>query len=102
MKLCTKCGVGNHSLEGFQTMLEKMINIKNVNVLSSVPKCDVVKTKNLQIVTQQDTKNGIENPHITKFNNKDDYPNLTEHKQLYNNVARIFQEIVAQEDSDKV
>ena len=79
-----------------------MINIKNVNVLSSVPKCDVVKTNNLHIVTRQDTKNGIENPQTTKLKNNDNHPNPTEQKKLYNNTTTIFQELTAQENIDKV
>ena len=72
-------------------MLEKIINKNNVNIMSSVPKCDIVKTKNLQNVTRQCTKTGIDNPQITKLNNKDDYPNPTKKKKLYNNIGRIFQ-----------
>ena len=39
-------------------MLEKINKKKNVNVFSSVQKCDVIHTKNLQIVTRQGTKIG--------------------------------------------
>ena len=63
-------------------MLEKINNKKNVNVLSSVQKCDVVRTKNLQIVTHQGTKTSMDNPKISKVKNKDDYPNPVIQKQL--------------------
>ena len=39
-------------------MLKKINKNKNVNVLPSVQKCDVIHTKNLQIVTRQGTKVG--------------------------------------------
>ena len=38
LKFCTHCGVGDHSLEDCPTMLEKINNKKNVNVLSCVQK----------------------------------------------------------------
>ena len=51
-------------------MLEKIYNKKNINLLSSVRKCDIVQTKNLQIVTRQGTKIGMENPQISKIKSK--------------------------------
>ena len=56
-------------------MLEKINKKKNVNVLSSVQKCDVIRTNNLQIVTRQGTKIGNDNRRISKIKNKDDYSN---------------------------
>ena len=56
-------------------MFEKINNKKNVNVLSSVQKCYVVRIKNLQIGTHQSTKTGMDNPKISKVKNKYDYPN---------------------------
>ena len=100
LKFCTSCGVGDHSLEDFPTMLEEINNKKNVNVLSSVKKCDVVRTKKLRIVTRQGTKTGMDNPKINKVKNQDDYPNLVVQKQLYNDAMNIFQEIAAQEVND--
>ena len=47
-------------------------------------KCDVICTKNLQIVTRQGTKTGNDNPRISKIKNKDDYPIPIKQKQLYN------------------
>ena len=57
LKFCTHCGVGDHSLEDFPTMLEKINTKKNVNVLSCVQKNDVINTKKIHIVTRQGTKN---------------------------------------------
>ena len=76
-------------------MHEKFNNKKNVNVFSSVKKCDVIRTKNLQIVTRQGTKIGTDNPQIRKIRNKDNYPNPAKQKQLYNNASHIFQELAA-------
>ena len=81
-------------------MLEKINNKKNVNVLSSVQKCDVVRTKNLQIVTHLGTKIGMDNPKISKVKNKYDYPNPVVQKQLYDDAMNIFQELVVQEVND--
>ena len=48
-------------------MLEKINKKKNVNVLSCVQKSDVIRAKNLQIVTRQGTKTGSDNPRISKI-----------------------------------
>ena len=72
-------------------MLEKINKNKNVNVLSSVQKCDVIRTKILQIGTMKGTKIGNDNPRISKIKKKYDYPNLVIQKQLYNNASSIFQ-----------
>ena len=61
-------------------MLEKINKNKNVNVLSCVQKYDVIRTKNLQIVTRQGTKNGSDNPRISKIKSKDDYPDPIKQK----------------------
>ena len=67
LKFCTSCGVGDHSLEDFPTMLDKINKKKNVNVLSCIQKHDVINTKNLHIVTRQGTKIGSDNPRINKI-----------------------------------
>ena len=51
-------------------MLKNISNKKNVNIFSSVQKIDVVRTKNLQIVTRQGTKTITDNPKISKIKNK--------------------------------
>ena len=73
-------------------MLDKINKKKNVNVLSSIQKHDVIHTKNLHIVTQQGTKIRNDNPHIRKIKEKNDYPNPTKQKQLYNDASNMFQE----------
>ena len=81
-------------------MLEKISNKKNVNVLFSVRKCYIVETKNLQIVTWQGTQIGTDNPEISKIEIKEYYPNLDEHKQLYNDASNIFKELTTHEEND--
>ena len=93
LKFCTICGVGDHSLEDCPTMLGKINEKKNVNVLPSVQMCDVIPTKNLQIVIRQGTKIGNDNPRISKTKNKDDYPNPIIQNKLYNDASNIFQEL---------
>ena len=63
--------------------------------MSSIQKCDVIHTKNLQIVTRQGTKIGNDNPKISKIKKKDVYPNPIIQKQLYNDALNIFQELSA-------
>ena len=77
-------------------MLEKINNKRNLNVLSSVKKCDVVRTKNIQIVTRQGTRTGMDNTKFIKIKNKEDYPNPAIQKQLYNDASNIFQELASQ------
>ena len=81
-------------------MLEKINNKKNVNVLSSVQKCDIIQTNKLQIVTKQGTKIRRDNPQISKIKSKEDYPNPSEQKRLYNDASNIFQELAAHEEND--
>ena len=78
-------------------MLEKINNKMNVNVLSSVQKCDIVQTKNLQIVTWKGTNFGMDNTQISKIKSREDYPNPMEQKRLYNDASNIFQELAAHE-----
>ena len=83
LKFCTSCGVGDHSLEDFPTMLEKINKKKNVNVLSCVQKNDVINIKNLHIVTRQGTKTRSDNPIISKIKEKNVYPDPLKEKQKY-------------------
>ena len=76
-------------------MLKKINDKKSVNVLSSFQKCDVIRTKNLQIVTRKGTKICTDNPQVGKIINKDHYPNLDKQKKLYNDASHIFQELAA-------
>ena len=73
-------------------MIDKINKKKNVNVLSCVQKHDVINTKNLHIVTQQGTKNGNDNPCISKIKEKNDYPNPAKQNKLYNDATNIFKE----------
>ena len=68
--------------------------------LSCVKKCDIVRTKNLHLVTRQGTKTGGDNPRISKIKDKNEYPNPIKQKQLYNDVSSMFQEFARQEDVD--
>ena len=54
--------MGDHSLEDYPTILEKINKNTNFNVLSCVQKCDIIRTKNLQVVTRQGMKTGNDNP----------------------------------------
>ena len=90
--------MGDHSLEGCPTKLDKINKKKNVNVLSCVKKCDIIHTKNLHVVPRQGTKTGNDNPRISKIKNNDDYPNPIKQKQLYNDASSMFQEFTQQEE----
>ena len=81
-------------------MLDKINKNKSVNVLSCVQKHDVINTKNLHIVTWQGTKIGNDNPCIRKIKEKNDYPNPTKQKKLYNNASNMFKDFARQEEVD--
>ena len=59
--------MGDHLLEDYPTTLEKIIKKKSVNALLCVQKCDIIRTKNLHVVTRQGTKTGNDNPRIIKI-----------------------------------
>ena len=69
-----------------------------MKVLLCVQKSDVIRTKNLHIVTRQGTKIGNDNPRICKIKSKDDYPDLVKQKQLYNDASNMFQEFARYEE----
>ena len=81
-------------------MLDKINKKKNFNVLSCVQKHDVMNTKNLHIVTRQGTQIGNDNSRISKIKEKNDYPNPTKQKQLYNDATYMFKELPRQEEAD--
>lgn len=58
LKFCTKCGVGDHSLEYCSIMLEKIMSKRNVNHLLWVQRNDVINTKSIWIITEQGTMVG--------------------------------------------
>ena len=68
--------------------------------MSCVKKSDIIRTKNLHIVTRQGMKTGGDNPRISKIKDKNEYPNPIKQKQLYNDVSSMFQEFARQEDVD--
>ena len=86
------CGVGDHSLEDFPTMLEKINTKKNVNVLSCVQKNDVINKKKLYIVTQQGTKIGSDNLRISKIKEKNVYLDPLKEKQTYKEATNVIEE----------
>ena len=92
--------MGDHSLEDCPTIIDKINKKKNVNVLSCVQKSDIVRTKNLHIVTRQGMKIRSDNPRISKIKDKNAYPNPRKQKQLYNDASNMFQEFSRQEDVD--
>ena len=92
LKFCTSCGVGDHSLEDFPTMIDKINKKKNVNVLSCVQKHDIININNLHIVTWQGTKIGNDNLQISKIKEKNDYPDSVKQKQLYKDATNVFRE----------
>ena len=95
--------MGEHSLEDYLIMLEKIINKKIVNTLSCVPKSNIVDTKNLQVITRQGTKNGLNRnePKILKIIQQDDYPNIDKQKELYKDAKKVFQELSINEEQHK-
>ena len=95
--------MGDHSWEDYPIMVEKIMNKKTVNTLSCVPKSNIVDTKNLQVVTRQVTKTGLDRnePEILKIIQKDDYSNIDKQKELYKDAKEIFQELSINEEQYK-
>ena len=95
--------MGEHSLDDCPIMLEKIINKKTVKALSCVPKSNIDDTKNLQVVTRQRTKTGLDRnePEILKIIQKDDYPNIDKQKELYKEAKEIFQGLSNNEEHYK-
>ena len=59
-------------------MLEKLLNKKNLNILPSVPKKDVIKHKNLQIIKGKEQKIDHDNTQVTNLRSKDcNYPQIS-------------------------
>ena len=88
--------MGNHSLEDFPIILEKIINKKNVNILFGVPKHEAPNTKNMHIITKQGMKIGGDNPNITKIQRKENnYPNPNKKKDILNDATTIFEELTS-------
>lgn len=90
----TKCGVGDHSLEYFPIMLEKLMNKRNINHLSKVHKNDMVNTKNLQIITRKGTNIGDDEIKInsTVLQNHE-HLNTNMQKQTSNHTTQVFKEL---------
>ena len=84
-------------------MPENIINKKLVNNLSCVPKSDVHSVKHIQIITRCGTRTGYDKDTIELIKNieKNDYPNIQKHKDLFKNASKIFEEIVANEDKEQ-
>jgi hypothetical protein len=51
LKFCNICGEGYHSFEDCPIMLDKVMNKINVNLLHTIPKEDILNSKNLHVVT---------------------------------------------------
>ena len=77
--------MGDHSLEDYPIMLEKIMNKKNVNSLACVPKTDIHCTKNLQVITRCGTRIGFDRNELDpiKYIERNDYPNCQKQKYLF-------------------
>ena len=95
--------MGDHSLEDFPIMLEKIINKKSVNSLSCVPRSNVNFSKNLQVITRCGTRTGFDKNTIApiKHIQKNDYPNCQTRKELFKDAEKVFEEMIANEDKEQ-
>ena len=90
LKFCGNCGFGEHSLEDCPVMLEKIMNKKNIKLLSSVHKDDVKCAKNVNVITRNGTDtNNIE---ISKANNQE-YPDISMQKSIFKDATKVFEEL---------
>lgn len=97
LNFCTTYGVGDHSLEHFPIILEKINNKKLVNNLSCAPKNEIPNFKKFKNITRLGTKiaHDMETQKFTKLTEKNDYPNVQKQKELFQNSTKIFQDIAA-------
>ena len=89
---------GNHSLEDFSIILEKIMIKINFNHLLRVHKIDIINTKNLQIITRQCTKIRYDKGKInnTMLQNHA-YPNLRMKRQIFNDSTKFSKYLTTQE-----
>ena len=86
-------------MEDCLIIIKNKMSKKNVNLLSKVPKHEILNSKNMHIVTRQGTKIGEGNQNIIKVINKQRYyPNLSKHKEIVKDACRIIEELAKEED----
>lgn len=86
--------MGDHSLEDFPIMSEKIINKKLVNSLSCLPKSNVHSAKNVRVITRCGIRIGFDKNTIKpiKHIEKNDYPNCQKQKQkLFKDAKKVFE-----------
>jgi hypothetical protein len=98
LKFCNICGVGDHSLEDYPIVLEKVMNKRNVNLLHIVPKHDILNSKNLHVVTHSGAGEDIfpEPPNRQK-GGRTTYPDPEYEDKLMREAMKFFRNI----DQDK-
>jgi len=72
LKFYNICGVGDHSLEYYPITLEKVTNKRNVNLLQTIPKKEILNSKNFHVISWSGAGEGI-------------YPNLPSWQKGYIN-----------------
>jgi hypothetical protein len=69
--------VGDHSLEDCPIVLEKVMNKRNVNILYTMPKQEVLNSKNIHVITRsgvgRDNYMNKESP-VRQLGNQNTYP----------------------------
>ena len=71
--------------------------------MSCVPKSNITDTKNLQVITRQGPKTGLDKnePDLLKIIQKDDYPNTNKQKELYKDAKKVLHELSNNEEQYK-
>ena len=86
--------MGKYSLEHCPIILDALNKRRNVSVLYCVPKNDAAITKNLHVITRQDTKiGGYQVEQIQR--DQEDYPNPWKHKKIFNSASKMFTQLAS-------
>jgi hypothetical protein len=99
LKFCNICGVGDHSLEDCLIVLEKVMNKRNVNLLHTVPKQEILNSKNLHVVTRSGVGEDIyPDPTSRQRRDRHIYPDPDQQDKLMREAMKFFKNI----DQDKI
>jgi hypothetical protein len=102
LKLCNICSVGDHSLEEFPIVLEKIMTRKNVNLLHAVSKEAVLNSNNLNIITRYGTGRDINNTTLHDQQRRKDsfFPNPDKEEQIMKESIRFFKKNIGIHNED--
>jgi hypothetical protein len=86
--------VGYHSLEDYPIVLEKVMNKKNINILHTIPKHDILNSNNLHVVKHLGYGEDIYvEPSSLQRGGGNTYPDIKKEEKLMQEEMKIFRNI---------